>query len=54
MWSMVEEAATRRARMARAVRDRLPAVEAEVAAGRLAPTLAATEILGLAGWEELP
>jgi LAO/AO transport system kinase len=54
MWSMVEEAATRRVRTAGAVRARLPAVEADVAAGRLAPTLAAAEILRLAGWEEAP
>jgi LAO/AO transport system kinase len=53
MWAMVEDAATARVRTARPVLDRLPALEDEVAAGRTAPTVAASEILRLAGWEDM-
>ena len=53
MWAMVEDAATARLRTSRTVRERLPALEADVSAGRMAPTLAASEILRLAGWEDM-
>ena len=49
MWSMLEERLTARLRGDAAVRAKLKAAEAAVAAGRLAPTLAVEEIAKLLG-----
>jgi LAO/AO transport system kinase len=49
MWSMLEERLTARLRSDPAVRGKLKAAEAAVAAGRLAPTLAVEEIAELLG-----
>jgi LAO/AO transport system kinase len=49
MWSMLEERLTARLRSDPAVRGKLKAAEAAVAAGRLAPTLAVEEIAQLLG-----
>jgi LAO/AO transport system kinase len=49
MWSMLEERLTARLRSDPAVRGKLKAAEAEVAAGKLAPTLAVEEIAALLG-----
>jgi LAO/AO transport system kinase len=49
MWSMLEERLTARLRSDPAVRGKLKAAEAAVAAGRLAPTLAVDEIAQLLG-----
>jgi LAO/AO transport system kinase len=49
MWSMLEERLTARLRSNPAVRGKLKAAEAAVAAGRLAPTLAVEEIAQLLG-----
>ncbi|MDJ1159429.1 methylmalonyl Co-A mutase-associated GTPase MeaB [Chelatococcus sp. SYSU_G07232] len=49
MWAMVEDRLHARLRSDPGVRARVPALEAEVAAGRLAPTLAADEIARLLG-----
>jgi LAO/AO transport system kinase len=49
MWSMLEERLTARLRGDPAVRGKLKAAEAEVAAGKLAPTLAVEEIAALLG-----
>jgi LAO/AO transport system kinase len=49
MWSMMEERLTARLRSDPAVRGRLKAAEAAVAAGKLAPTLAVEEIAQLLG-----
>jgi LAO/AO transport system kinase len=49
MWSMLEERLTARLRSDPAVRGRLKAAEAAVAAGRLAPTLAVEELATLLG-----
>jgi LAO/AO transport system kinase len=47
MWSMLEERLTARLRGDPAVRAKLRAAEAAVAAGKLAPTLAVEEIAAL-------
>jgi LAO/AO transport system kinase len=47
MWSMLEERLTARLRSDPAVRARLKAAEAAVAAGKLAPTLAVEQIAAL-------
>ena len=49
MWTMLEERLTARLRGDAAVRAKLKAAEAAVAAGRLAPTLAVEEIAKLLG-----
>ncbi len=49
MWAMIEERLHARLRNDPAVRARMPRIEADVAAGTLAPTLAADEIARLAG-----
>ena len=49
MWTMLEERLTARLRSDPAVRAKLKAAEAAVAAGTLAPTLAVEEIAGLLG-----
>ncbi len=49
MWSMLEERLTARLRSDPAVRGKLKAAEAAVAAGKLAPTLAVEEIAQLLG-----
>jgi LAO/AO transport system kinase len=49
MWSMMEERLTARLRSDPAVRGKLKAAEAAVAAGKLAPTLAVEEIAQLLG-----
>ena len=49
MWSMLEERLTARLRSDPAVRGKLKAAEAAVAAGRMAPTLAVEEIAQLLG-----
>ena len=49
MWAMVEDRLQARLRGDPEVKARLPALEEAVAAGRLAPTLAADEIAGLVG-----
>ena len=49
MWTMLEERLTARLRSDPAVRARVRQAEAQVAAGKLAPTLAAEEIAGLLG-----
>ena len=49
MWSMLEERLTARLRGDAAVRAKLKSAEAQVAAGRLAPTLAVEEIAKLLG-----
>ncbi len=49
MWSMLEERLTARLRSDSAVRGKLKAAEAAVAAGKLAPTLAVEEIAQLLG-----
>jgi LAO/AO transport system kinase len=49
MWTMLEERLTARLRSDPAVRGKLKAAEAAVAAGRLAPTLAVEEIADLLG-----
>jgi LAO/AO transport system kinase len=49
LWSMLEERLTARLRSDPAVRGKLKAAEAAVAAGRLAPTLAVEEIAELLG-----
>ena len=49
MWTMLEERLTARLRSDPAVRGKLKAAEAAVAAGKLAPTLAVEEIAELLG-----
>jgi LAO/AO transport system kinase len=49
MWAMVEERLHARLRSDPALRARLPEIEAEVAAGERAPTVAADEIAQLLG-----
>jgi LAO/AO transport system kinase len=49
MWTLIEERLTARLRSDSAVRARLRQAEAQVAAGKLAPTLAVEEIAGLLG-----
>jgi len=49
MWQMVEDTLLRRIRHAPSLKERLADIERDVAAGRLAPTAAATLILGSAG-----
>jgi LAO/AO transport system kinase len=49
MWTMLEERLTARLRSDPAVRAKLKSAEAQVAAGRLAPTLAVEEIAALLG-----
>jgi LAO/AO transport system kinase len=49
MWTMLEERLTARLRSDPAVRAKLKAAEAAVAAGKLTPTLAVEEIAGLLG-----
>ena len=49
MWTMLEERLTARLRSDPAVRGKLKAAEAAVAAGKLAPTLAVEEIAALLG-----
>jgi GTPase len=49
MWTMLEERLTARLRSDPAVRAKLKAAEAAVAAGKLAPTIAVEEIAGLLG-----
>ena len=49
MWTMLEERLTARLRSDPAVRAKVRAAEAQVAAGKLAPTLAVEEIAALLG-----
>jgi LAO/AO transport system kinase len=49
MWSMLEERLTARLRGDAGVRAKLKSAEAQVAAGKLAPTLAVEEIAKLLG-----
>ena len=49
MWTMIEDSLLARVHGDPAVRARVPALEAQVAAGTLSPTLAAEEVLGLVG-----
>ena len=49
MWTMLEERLTARLRSDPAIRAKVRAAEAQVAAGKLAPTLAVEEIAGLLG-----
>jgi len=49
MWTLLEERMTARLRADPAIRARLRHAEAEVAAGRLAPTLAVEEIAAMLG-----
>jgi LAO/AO transport system kinase len=53
MWSMVEERLLAALRAHPGVRDRLEALERDVLAGRLTPTLAARELLDAFGVESV-
>jgi LAO/AO transport system kinase len=53
MWSMLEERMFERLRSDAAVRAKLPQIEAAVADGRLAPTLAVEQIAAMLGMQKL-